>query len=104
MPPTRMTRPGSSSSPGLDGPSAPVPISPRARRPLMAPSAVVRSELIAAFDAADADDATRVVIVTGAGRAFCAGADLSAGTKTFDGAQRGRQIGADRGLRCRRRG
>ncbi len=32
------------------------------------------SELIAAFDAADADDAVRAVIVTGAGRAFCAGA------------------------------
>lgn len=33
-------------------------------------------ELIAAFDAADADDAVRAVIVTGAGRAFCAGVDL----------------------------
>ncbi len=41
-------------------------------------------ELIAAFDAADADDDVRAVIVTGAGRAFCAGADLSAGGKTFD--------------------
>lgn len=41
-------------------------------------------ELIAAFDAADADDAVRAVIVTGAGRAFCAGADLSAGAATFD--------------------
>ena len=42
------------------------------------------NELIEAFDRADADDAVRAVIVTGAGRAFCAGADLSAGGKTFD--------------------
>ena len=50
---------------------------------------VMRDELIAAFDHTDADDAVRVVIVTGAGRAFCAGADLSAGGKTFDYASRG---------------
>ena len=42
------------------------------------------TELIAAFDAVDADDDVRCVIVTGAGRGFCAGADLSAGGKTFD--------------------
>ncbi len=47
-------------------------------------------ELLAAFDQADADDAVRAVIVTGAGRAFCAGADLSAGGKTFDRVARGR--------------
>ena len=41
-------------------------------------------ELIAAADQVDADDAIRAVIVTGAGRAFCAGADLSAGASTFD--------------------
>ena len=40
-------------------------------------------ELIEAFDLADADDAVRVVIVTGEGRAFCAGADLAAGSGTF---------------------
>lgn len=49
----------------------------------------MRDELVAAFDATDADDAVRVVIVTGAGRAFCAGADLSAGGQTFDYASRG---------------
>ncbi|MEH3047396.1 crotonase/enoyl-CoA hydratase family protein [Sphingomonas adhaesiva] len=42
------------------------------------------AEMIAAFDEVDADDDVRCVIVTGAGRAFCAGADLSGGSKTFD--------------------
>jgi len=46
------------------------------------------TELVDAFDRADADDAVRAVIVTGAGRAFCAGADLAAGGKTFDYAAR----------------
>jgi enoyl-CoA hydratase/carnithine racemase len=41
-------------------------------------------ELMDAFDRADADDAIRAIIVTGAGRAFCAGADLSLGAATFD--------------------
>ena len=44
----------------------------------------MRLELIAAFDTIDADDGVRAVIVTGAGRAFCAGADLSSGGNTFD--------------------
>ena len=47
-------------------------------------------ELLAALDLVDADDGARVLIVTGAGRAFCAGADLSVGGPTFDGAARGR--------------
>jgi enoyl-CoA hydratase/carnithine racemase len=46
-------------------------------------------ELLEAFDRADADDDVRAVIVTGAGRAFCAGADLEAGGSTFDYRERG---------------
>jgi enoyl-CoA hydratase/carnithine racemase len=42
------------------------------------------NEIIEAFDETDRRDDVKVVIVTGAGRAFCAGADLSAGAKTFD--------------------
>jgi enoyl-CoA hydratase/carnithine racemase/RimJ/RimL family protein N-acetyltransferase len=41
------------------------------------------AELMEAFDRADADDEVRAVIVTGAGRAFCAGADLERGGETF---------------------
>jgi enoyl-CoA hydratase/carnithine racemase len=40
--------------------------------------------LIEAFDQTDRDDQVRAVVVTGAGRAFCAGADLSGGARTFD--------------------
>ncbi len=46
-------------------------------------TATMREELIRAFGRADEDDEVRVIIVTGAGRAFCAGADLSKGGDTF---------------------
>jgi enoyl-CoA hydratase/carnithine racemase len=51
-------------------------------------TAQMRDELVAVFDETDTDDAVRAVIVTGAGKAFCAGADLSLGGKTFDYAAR----------------
>ncbi|MFZ0268091.1 crotonase/enoyl-CoA hydratase family protein [Caulobacter sp.] len=47
-------------------------------------TARMMKEMIDVFDITDNDDAVRVVIVTGAGRAFCAGADLSGGGATFD--------------------
>ena len=46
-------------------------------------------ELIEAFDRADADDDVRAVVVTGEGRAYCAGADLETGGETFDYRARG---------------
>ncbi|GAA4615459.1 crotonase/enoyl-CoA hydratase family protein [Saccharopolyspora hordei] len=55
---------------------------------------VMRDELIDAFDAADADDEVRAVVLTGAGRGFCAGADLSAGADTFNAAADGERAAA----------
>ena len=75
---------------------------------------IMSNELIEIFTEADRDDAVRVVIVTGAGKAFCAGADLSAGGSTFDRSEeQGRKVGIseyrDRGgqtalaiFRCRK--
>jgi enoyl-CoA hydratase/carnithine racemase len=47
-------------------------------------TARMADELLDAFDRSDADDEVRVVVLTGAGRGFCAGADLSGGGTTFD--------------------
>ena len=47
-------------------------------------TATMARELLAAFDLIDDDDEVRAVVVTGAGRGFCAGADLSGGGDTFD--------------------
>ena len=49
-------------------------------------------ELVSIFETADADDRVRVVIVTGAGDAFCAGSDLAEGGKTFDSDARGEPV------------
>ncbi len=46
------------------------------------------AEMLDALDRSDADDEVRAIIVTGAGRGFCAGADLSAGGRAFDYAAR----------------
>ena len=51
---------------------------------LNAYTATMGAELEDAFLRADEDDEVRVVIVTGAGRGFCAGADISAGANAFD--------------------
>lgn len=53
-------------------------------------------EIISAFDEVDADDDVRAVIVTGSGRAFCAGADLSGGGETF--AKGGSDVSAKTGV------
>jgi enoyl-CoA hydratase/carnithine racemase len=52
-------------------------------------TAQMGQELLDAFEHADADDDVRVVIVTGAGRGFCAGADLSTGGDTFNATAQG---------------
>ncbi len=51
---------------------------------LNAASPEMVTELVQAFDRADEADAVRAIILTGNGRAFCAGADLGAGGSTFD--------------------
>lgn len=51
---------------------------------LNAYTGTMQAELIDALDRSDADDDVRAVIVTGEGRAFCAGADLGGGGSTFN--------------------
>ena len=54
---------------------------------------IMRKELVALFKEADRDDSIRSVLVTGAGKAFCAGADLSSGGSAFDRTiQDGREV------------
>ena len=75
---------------------------------LNAYTATMGVELAEALERADADDAIRAVILTGAGRGFCAGADISAGAGSFDtqsgegaknfGAGRARQGGGGAGF------
>ena len=55
------------------------------------------SEIHDALDRADADDNVKAIIFTGAGRGFCAGADLSSGNETFDYESDGRGIHPDGG-------
>ncbi|MFL5884400.1 MAG: crotonase/enoyl-CoA hydratase family protein [Thermoleophilaceae bacterium] len=43
----------------------------------------MQHELLDAFDRADADDEVRAIVITGAGRGYCAGADLESGGETF---------------------
>lgn len=47
-------------------------------------TAVMSNELVDAFTKANANDEVRCIVVTGEGKYFCAGADLSGGAQTFD--------------------
>lgn len=77
----------------VDGPIATITLD----RPdqLNAFTGTMMYELLDAFDRTDADDAVRAVIVTGRGRGFCAGADLSGGGDTFAGGGGGEKAGPD---------
>jgi enoyl-CoA hydratase/carnithine racemase len=64
---------------------------------LNAYTGTMQSELLDALDRADADDDIKAIIFTGAGRGFCAGADLSAGGGTFNHEADGRGLQPDGG-------
>src|SRR6266849_5461624 len=55
------------------------------------------TELVDVFTRVNGDDHVRVVIVTGAGRAFCAGSDLSFGEHSFDNGRNPQGAGRDAG-------
>ncbi|MQY26056.1 Short-chain-enoyl-CoA hydratase [Nocardia sp. RB56] len=57
----------------------------------------MREELEAAFDRCDADDEVRAVVLTGSGRAYCAGADLASGADTFVAEPVGGEVPPDEG-------
>lgn len=71
---------------------------------LNAYTATMGRELEDAFRRADLDDEVRVVIVTGAGRGFCGGADISAGADAFNTSAEGSVAFADNATRDRPRG
>jgi enoyl-CoA hydratase/carnithine racemase len=56
---------------------------------------LMEREWLEAFDVIDGADAARAVVVTGAGRAFCAGADLSEGDAGFDVIRRAQERGTE---------
>lgn len=78
----------------LDGPVLTVTLHRPDRLNAFTPT--MAEELIDAFASADADDAVRAVVLTGAGRGFCAGADLASGGSTFDYRSRGADADAHR--------
>ena len=60
-------------------------------------NAQMLTDLLQAIDQAEADDAVKAIIFTGAGRGYCAGADLSGGGGTFNREQDGRGLSPDGG-------
>jgi len=66
---------------------------------LNAMSYALLDELVAALDRADQNDGVRAIILTGAGRGFCAGTDLSGGSETFDVSRVARDAHRDLGAK-----
>jgi enoyl-CoA hydratase/carnithine racemase len=68
---------------GIDGPVAVITLNRPDR--LNAYTAQMGVELFGSLHRLDVDDSVRAIVITGEGRAFCAGADLAAGGSTFAG-------------------